>query len=90
MKYYMLITDDIICITKLFDRRFIPYLEDFPYEMREYLIGEKRFDETARFFREDSLSQLQRILYKEIGFDELYKIGANYGLERLVNHIINR
>lgn len=90
MKYYMLISDDIICITKLFDRRFIPYLEDFPNEMQEYLVGEKRFDETAKFFRADSLSQLQRVLYKELEFDGLYKIGANYGLEQLVNHIIKR
>lgn len=86
----MLITDKMICIAKLYDKSYIPYWEDFPSEMREFIVGEGRTDTNAKFFRADSLRKLQVFLYTEIGFDEIYKLGGNYGLESLVNKIIRR
>lgn len=86
-EFIVLITDKLIYIVKLNDMKYMPYTANVPHSIKDAMNNPNN-SETVKFFK--SIEDVQRYIYDQIGFNEMYKLRLNNGINDWVNKEICR
>lgn len=82
-EFFVYLSEKCIYIVKLNDIRFMPLTLSLPDKIKEGM-------QQGKVSTFNTLENVQRYVYSQIGFNEIYKLGLNNGLGDWVNKPISR